>query len=86
MCEEQFWDSMLQTIKQWRRQYPEHAPKLYMIGKKIQSMQMQHIKCLQEYHYRNRRSCLEQAEKIKQEAEELFRKLSKFELLASLSK
>lgn len=86
MLKEQFWDDILQTLKQWRRQHPEHAPKLHMIERKIQTMQMSYIKNLQEYHYRKRKSCLEKAEKTKQEAEKLFKTLSKFELLATLSK
>jgi hypothetical protein len=83
---ENFWDSRLQTIKQWRRRHPEHAPKLYIISKKIENMRNEYIKNLQEYHYRKSKSKLEKAEKIKKEAEELFNKLSKFELLVSLSK
>jgi hypothetical protein len=86
MPEEQFWDDMLQTLKRWRKQHPEYAPKIHMIERKMHNMQMMHIKNLQEYHYRNRKSCLDRAEKIKKEAEELFKKLSKFELLATLSK
>ena len=86
MPEEKFWDTIIQTIRHWRRQHPEHAPKLHIIERKIQTMQIEHIKHLQEFHYRNRKSSLERAEKIKKEAEELFKKLSKFELLATLSK
>jgi hypothetical protein len=86
MPEEQFWDDILQTIKQWRRQHPEHAPKLHMIERKIRTMQIEHIKHLQEFHYRNRKSSLEKSEKIKKEAEKLFKTLSRFELLATLSK
>ena len=86
MSEEKFWDDMLQTLKQWRKHHPDHAPKIYMIEKKISNMQMMHIKNLQEYHYRNSKSSFERAKKIKQEAEDLFKKLSKFELLATLSK
>ena len=86
MPEEQFWDDILQTLKQWRRQHPEHAPKLHMLGKKIHAMQIEYIKHRQEYFYRNSKTSLEKSEQIKKEAEELFTKLSKFELLATLSK
>jgi hypothetical protein len=86
MSEEQFWDNILQTIKQWRKQHPEHAPKLYLVQKKIESMQVLYMRNLQEYHYRNSKASLHRSKKIKQEADELFKKLSKFELLATLTK
>jgi oligoribonuclease NrnB/cAMP/cGMP phosphodiesterase (DHH superfamily) len=83
---ENFWDERIQTLKQWRKLHPEYAPKIHMLMRKFQTMQIEHIKLLQEYHYRNKKSCLIRAEKIKQEADELFNKLSKFELLATLTK
>jgi hypothetical protein len=84
--EEQFWENRIQTMKQWRKQHPDHAPKIHMIMKKFQAMQIEHIKLLQEYHYRNKKSCLEKAEKLKHEAELLYKKLSKLELITTLSK
>jgi oligoribonuclease NrnB/cAMP/cGMP phosphodiesterase (DHH superfamily) len=84
--EEQFWDNRIQTMKQWRKQHPNYAPKIHMIMKKFQTMQIEHIKLLQEYHYRNSKTSLDKAEKLKQEAELLYKKLSKFELLATLTK
>jgi hypothetical protein len=86
MYNENFWDSKILTIRQWRKLHPEHAPKLHMIMRKMQAMQISHIKLIQEYEYRKVKSALEKAEKIKTEAENLFKTLSKFELLASLSK
>jgi len=83
---EQFWDERIKTMQLWRKQHPAYAPKIYMVMKKFQAMQIEHIKLLQEYHYRNKKSCLEKSEKLKQEADELFKKLSKFELLATLTK
>jgi hypothetical protein len=86
MFEEKFWDDTLQTIRKWRKLHPPHAPKLHMIERKIQAMRIEYMKNIQDYYYRKHKSKLEQAEKIKQEAEELLKKLSKFEFLATLSK
>ena len=82
----QFWDNIFSTIRKWRKSHPEYSPKLGMISNKLRTMQLNYIKNLQEYHYRNRKSNLEKAQEIKKEAEELFKKLSKFEMLATLSK
>ena len=83
---ENFWDSRLQTLKQWRKQHPEYAPKIHMIMRKFQTMQIEHIKLLQEYHYRNKKSALVKAEKLVEEAEQLYKKLSKLEMIATLTK
>jgi hypothetical protein len=86
MTEEQFWEKTIQTFKKWRKQHPEHALKLHMISKKIEIMRLDYIKNIQEFQYRKSKTSLEKAEKIKQEAEKLFKTLSRFELLATLSK
>jgi hypothetical protein len=84
--EENFWANRIQSLKQWRKQHPEHAPKLHMIMKKFQAMQIEHIKLLQDYHYRNKKSSFTKAQQLVDEADNIYKKLSKLELIASLSK
>lgn len=81
-----FWDDKLQTMKQWRKQHPGWAPKVHMLMNKFQTMQLEYIKLMQDYHYRRSKSSLEKAEELKQIAEEIYTRMSKLEFLASLSK
>jgi oligoribonuclease NrnB/cAMP/cGMP phosphodiesterase (DHH superfamily) len=83
---ENFWDERIQTLKQWRKLHPAYAPKIYMVMKKFQAMQIAHIKLLQEYHYQNKKSALIKAEQLVEEAEQLYKKLSKLEMIATLTK
>ena len=81
-----FWEDCFSTLRKWRKEHPAHAPKLYKITKTIESMQIQYKKNINDYTYKKNPSALERAISIKQEAEDLVKKLSKLELLASLSK
>lgn len=86
MITDNFWDNCVKDFKLWRKLYPGYAPQIRKVEKQFESMRLEHIKNLQEYHYRNRKSCLVKAEDIKAEAEQAYKKLSKLELIASLSK
>jgi hypothetical protein len=57
-----------------------------MLMRKFQTMQIEHIKLLQEYNYRNKKSALIKAEQLVEEAEQLYKKLSKLEMIATLTK
>lgn len=82
----EFWSKSINTVRQWQQNHPQYSPKLYKIKKKLQEMQIEFIKYNKEYHLNNRKSSLDKAEKLKKEAEELLKKLSRLELLATLSK
>lgn len=83
---DKFWEDCVSTLRKWRKEHPAYAPKLYKITKTIESMQIQYKKNLNDYTYKKTPSSLDRANTIKKEAEDLFKKLSKLELLASLSK
>lgn len=53
---------------------------------KFQTMQLEYIKLMQDYHYRRSKSSLEKAEELKQTANEIYTRMTKLEFLASLSK
>jgi hypothetical protein len=81
-----FWDERIQTLKKWRKLYPNHAPLIYKVQKNFESMQIDHIKLLQDFHYRKSKTSLEKAEKIQNEADQQYKRLLKLELIAALSK
>jgi superoxide dismutase len=84
--EDNFWQESIDTLRKWRRDHPAHAPKLYRLGKTIEAMRIQYRKHYQEYFQKQNPYALEKANAVKQDAEALLKKLSKLELLASLSK
>lgn len=86
MEEDKFWEDCVSLLRKWRKEHPGSAPKLYKITKTIELMQNQYNKQIQDYCYKKNNFALERAESIKKEAEILLKKLSKLELLASLSK
>lgn len=83
---DKFWEDCVSTLRKWRKEHPGSAPKLYKITKTIESMQNQYNKHIQDYYYKKNNFALERAESLKKEAETLLKRLSKLELLASLSK
>lgn len=86
MDEDTFWDNHINTLKQWRRKHRGYAPQIYKIQKTFEEMRIQYQKNMQNHYQKKSVSSLEQAEKIKQEAEQIFKKISRLEFLATLSK
>lgn len=86
MDEDTFWNDHINTLKQWRRKHRAYAPQIYKFQKTFESMHIQYQKNMQQYFQKKSVSSFERAEKIKQDAEQLFKKISKLEFLATLSK
>jgi hypothetical protein len=86
LIDNNFWDERIQTMKKWRKQHPDWAPKVHMLMKKFEKMQINYIKLMQEYHYRKLSSSLEKANELKNTADLIYNKMSKLEFLATLSK
>jgi hypothetical protein len=83
---DQFWIERREQLRKWRKNHPEHGALLYRISKNFEKMHVEYIKLMQDYQHRNKKSSREQAEKLQSSAEKLFDRLSRLELLASLSK
>lgn len=83
---EQFWNQRIEQLRKWRRQHPEMAPKLYMLMRQFQKMKFESCKHLQQYNSTKRPQHLKQAMIIVDQADVIYKRLSKLELIASLAK
>ena len=86
MEEDTFWDDRINTLKQWRKKHRGYAPQIYKVQKTFEEMRIQYQKNMQQHFQKRSVSSLARAEQIKQEAEQMFKKISKLEFLATLSK
>lgn len=86
MEEDTFWNERINTLKNWRRKHPGYAPQIYKVQKTFEDMHIQYQKNMQQHFQKRSISSLARAEQIKQEAEQMFKKISKLEFLATLSK
>jgi hypothetical protein len=84
--EDTFWDDRINTLKQWRKKHRGYAPQIYKVQKTFEEMRIQYQKNMQQHFQKRSVSSLARAEQIKQEAEQMFKKISKLEFLATLSK
>jgi hypothetical protein len=80
------FDSIIETIKQWRRQHPEHAPKLFRIQKNIEKNRAKYGVLDYNYKRTHNEKYNTQAENIINETTDLFSKLKKLEFISVLSK
>ena len=80
------WRQMLTEIRVWRKQHPKHAPQLHRMERNIEDMYFRYLLLIKKNPFNSNPRDLEKAEEIKQEAAVLFKKLSKMEIIASLSK
>jgi hypothetical protein len=81
-----FWNDIIDTLKQWRRKHRSYAPQIYKVQKTFETMHIQYQKNMQQHFQKRSVGSLARAEQIKQEAEQMFKKISKLEFLATLSK
>lgn len=86
MDEDTFWNDCIDTLKLWRKKHPNYAPQIYKVQKTFEDMRIQHQKNMQQYFQKKSLGCFDRAEKIKQEADLIYKKISKLEFLATLSK
>ncbi len=86
MEEDTFWDERINTLKQWRKKHRGYAPQIYKVQKTFEEMRIQYQKNMQQHLQKQSVSSLEKANKLKEEAEQIFKKISKLEFLATLSK
>lgn len=86
MEEDTFWDDCINTLKQWRKKHRGYAPQIYKVQKTFEEMRIQYQKNMQQHFQKKSVSALDNANKIRDEAEQIFKKISKLEFLATLSK
>jgi hypothetical protein len=86
MDEDTFWNDSIDALRLWRKKHPNYAPQIYKVQKTFEDMRIQHQKNMQQYFQKKSVGYFEQAEKIKHDAELIYKKISKLELLATLSK
>ena len=86
MEEDTFWNDIIDTLKQWRRKHRSYAPQIYKVQKTFEEMRIQYQKNMQQHFQKKSVSALDNANKIRDEAEQIFKKISKLEFLATLSK
>jgi len=84
--EDTFWQDCIDTLKQWRKEHRGYAPQIYKVQKTFEEMRIQYQKNMQQHFQKRSVGSLEKANKIKAEAEQIFKKISKLEFLATLSK
>jgi hypothetical protein len=86
MDEDTFWNDRIDTLKSWRKKHPGYAPQIYKVQKTFEDMRIQYQKNMQQHFQKKSVGCFNRAEKIKHEADLIYKKISKLEFLATLSK
>lgn len=82
---DKFWDKKFQEINSWRIRHPSRIIDCKNLNKELRVLHHSYMKSIQEYEYQKQEYYLFKAEKIKQQAENLFKKTSKKILITSLS-